>query len=259
MIRFVEQTVEPCRELRRHVDSYVLLAPEGELEGYVPWRILPEGCAHLILHVYGNGRRTELGFVGPRSVYADIDRSDRKYSLIVKFRPGGTAPFLDAPVRELTDRTVPIEDLWDEGAEIHDELAARTASSDLPGCWASLEAALLRRVHSALPIHPVANRAVRTIEEFGGRIQVRDLAEGLGVTDRHLRSVMTREVGLGPKRLARITRVTRTLRMAEADPGVGWAPLAASLGYCDQPHLIEDFQALLGESPEAFLARPNRE
>ena len=255
--------MEPCRELRRHVHSYVLLAPEGELKGYVPWRILPEGCAHLILHVYRNGRRPQFGFVGPRSVYADIDRSDRRYSLIVKFRPGGTAPFLGTPLNQFTDLTVPIEDLWNsEGAELRDELVARSQDSDLSGPWASLEAALLRRMHgvpTAHPIHPLAKTAVRNIEESGGRVQVRDLAQDLGVTERHLRSVLAREVGLGPKRLARITRVTRTLRMAEADPGLGWAPLAASAGYCDQPHLIEDFQTLLGESPETFLARPNRE
>ena len=85
------------------------------------------------------------------------------------------------------------------------------------------------------------------------------MAKGVGITERYLRKLMIRHTGLGPKRLARIFRVTRTVGQADKGWPFGWAGLAVANGYYDQAHMIDEFQELLGASPERFIHRKNRE
>ena len=88
---------------------------------------------------------------------------------------------------------------------------------------------------------------------------MRELSSTLGVSDRHLRSAFKRKIGLSPKRYTRIVRLTETIRLVEQGYAQGLAQLALTSGYYDQSHMIEEFHALVGESTEAFLSRPNRE
>ena len=125
-----------------------------------------------------------------------------------------------------------------------------------------IERALAAELSEARPARGLARRAVDLVDDAGGRGTVRGWASELGVTDRHLRNLLTHHVGLSPKRYARVTRANRTLRRAERRRRAGrldWAELAQESGYYDQSHLIDDFRELMGESPEAFLARENRE
>jgi AraC-like DNA-binding protein len=48
-------------------------------------------------------------------------------------------------------------------------------------------------------------------------------------------------------------RLQAVLRAAGRRPGTGWAGLAMECGYCDQSHLIRDFQQFAGQPPETLL------
>lgn len=66
-------------------------------------------------------------------------------------------------------------------------------------------------------------------------------------------------IGLSPKRYVMVNRVTNAVRRVDGGNVVSWSDLALSAGYFDQSHMIEEFNNLLGESPEAFINRANRE
>jgi len=65
-----------------------------------------------------------------------------------------------------------------------------------------------------------------------------------------------REVGLTPKRLARIYRFHAALRGLQATTTLDWAQLALDCGYYDQSHLSRDFREFTGRSPEEVLKIP---
>jgi AraC-like DNA-binding protein len=80
---------------------------------------------------------------------------------------------------------------------------------------------------------------------------VAETARALDVSERHLRTLFVRAVGLSPKQFARVDRVRRVVRRG----GRGeWARLAAELGYYDQSHLTREFRATMGVSPGAYVA-----
>jgi AraC-like DNA-binding protein len=92
----------------------------------------------------------------------------------------------------------------------------------------------------------------------GSHKSIARLARELGVGERTLRLLCNDEIGLAPKRVARVFRLYRSVRLALREGPGGWSRIAAISGYHDQPHLIRDFQALLGETPAKFLLRGGR-
>jgi AraC-like DNA-binding protein len=66
-----------------------------------------------------------------------------------------------------------------------------------------------------------------------------------------LRNLFAGEVGLSPKRFARIDRVRGVLASAGRRQ---WAQLANDTGYYDQAHMIAEFRAMMGVPPGAFVA-----
>lgn len=96
----------------------------------------------------------------------------------------------------------------------------------------------------------------------GGRMTVEDLARQSGWGDRHLRTLLRAETGLGPKAALRVIRFDRARRRLAAEVGAGrgcdLAGLAAACGYYDQAHLTREFDALAGCPPRRWASEELR-
>ena len=76
-------------------------------------------------------------------------------------------------------------------------------------------------------------------------------ARKLGVSERQLRNLFDRLVGVSPKQFARLQRV----RLVLTDVLRGdLAGLAARAGYFDQSHMTTEFRRLVGVPPGAYAA-----
>lgn len=89
----------------------------------------------------------------------------------------------------------------------------------------------------------------RRIVEADGRVEIRTLCEGAGVSYRQLLRRFQREVGLSPKELARIRRIRRACVEALERSG-NWAGIAVEAGYADQSHMGREFAGAFGWPPE---------
>jgi len=96
--------------------------------------------------------------------------------------------------------------------------------------------------------------AVRLIRARRGRVTVRWLAGQVNLSISQLERGFTRHVGVGPKLLARQTRVCALAAEATTPANPGRALLAAKYGYADQAHLAREFRELTGFTPSG-LAR----
>jgi AraC-like DNA-binding protein len=78
------------------------------------------------------------------------------------------------------------------------------------------------------------------------------LADEIGWSRSHLVSRFRREVGLSPKRFARVARFRSAFdRLATA---TSLATVAAECGYADQSHLTHEFREMAGETPSSYQA-----
>lgn len=119
----------------------------------------------------------------------------------------------------------------------------------------------LRQHRRPGPVRPELAHAWRLLERSGGRIGVARLAATVGLTERHLGTLFTREVGRSPKQVAlllRFQRASTTLADQAREGRVDLAGLAARCGYSDQSHLTRDFTRFAGLPPTGWLAEELR-
>ncbi|HEY4244550.1 MAG TPA: helix-turn-helix domain-containing protein [Kofleriaceae bacterium] len=157
---------------------------------------------------------------------------------------------LGVPAATLAGRVVPLDQLWGdaETRRLVDRLGStRTAIT----AAAILERAIETRA-------PAANanahaRLVLAAAERLAHANVTDVADELGVSERHLRRVFRDVTGVSPKAFARLARFHRALSAGRAAQRASWARIAVATGYYDQAHLIDEFRAIAGTTPRGLV------
>jgi AraC-like DNA-binding protein len=165
----------------------------------------------------------------------------------VSFALGAASCFLGVPVSVLRDDLVPLPDLWGRtGACLRERvLEAATPQAVL----AVMEEVLLSAVTGSGPDPAVIAAAA----ELARGTAVSEVADRVGLLPRTLRRRFTAQVGLTPKRFARIQRLKRVARDLDGQAEVDWATVAFRHGYADQPHLAGEFRELAGVTPTGYL------
>jgi len=209
-------------------------------------RVLPDGCADILWIgaappvVVGPATGPTLAALSPGTIVAGA-----------RFRPGRIAAWLPLAADELTDRLIPLADLWRDA----DALTARVLAADTPDARrAAIEAALLARAPQAgIPDPQVAAAIGWLARQPHGRVA--DLPTLIGLGERQLRRRFQVAVGYEPKRRARILRLQRLLALAARTPaGRGrLAALALAAGYADQAHMARECATLAGLAPGLLL------
>jgi AraC-like DNA-binding protein len=218
-----------------------------------PSRVLPDGCADVIVDLAGAPRAYVVGTMRRALVVPPAPRTD---IVSVRFHPGAALPFFGVPLSELVDRAAPLDALWGDAAA--SSLVDALASADPAARVARLQDVLLRRLAAARADHALATRATALMRHARGRVSVAEVACALGVGERRLERAFDDAVGLPPKQLARVLRFRAAVQALDRALAGGaaprWSALALDAGYADQPHLIREFRALAGLTPTAYVA-----
>ena len=180
-----------------------------------------------------------------------IDTRDHTAIVGVHFRPGGAARLLGVPPGELMDLHVALADVWGERAvELRERSCAARNTSER---FEILEQALLERLPDSPPAASAIATALRELDRPG--VAVSDVARRLQLSRRRFIEIFTRDVGMTPKRYARVRRFQHALSLASSSPSPAWARLALECGYYDQAHLCREWAELTGLSPSRWAAQ----
>ncbi|HEX6104958.1 MAG TPA: AraC family transcriptional regulator [Gemmatimonadales bacterium] len=171
----------------------------------------------------------------------------------VRLYPAAAWALLVHPLSELADVTADLDDLLGRGAaELGDRCHQAGAGRERVRqvlLW--LDGRLRRPDGSSRP-HPAVQRFTRCIAAAGGARPVRPLGAGSGLSETRLVTLFRQQVGVTPKRYARILRFDRALRLLSLE-GASLARVAAAAGYYDQPHMNAEFRDVAGLTPGEFL------
>ncbi|MFC0875628.1 helix-turn-helix domain-containing protein [Saccharicrinis sp. FJH2] len=91
-----------------------------------------------------------------------------------------------------------------------------------------------------------------------GNIKIQELAARYNLNERYLRRLFKERIGLSAKQLARIARISYMIRNLPVKTKPEWLSLVNECGYSDQAHLINDFKAVTGETPNTLFNRDRR-
>ncbi|HET9451206.1 MAG TPA: helix-turn-helix domain-containing protein, partial [Aggregicoccus sp.] len=168
----------------------------------------------------------------------------------------GARLFFGLPLSELAGSVVHWRDVVPRE---HRELAAHLAGlPDWDARLAQVERVVLERLAAArLRTAPIA-WAYERLERSGGRAPIAGLASELGYSAKHLITLFRDQVGLPPKRVARLLRFERLVAHLREGPLEPWGQLALRFGYADQAHLSREVRQFTGLPPRQALASLSR-
>jgi AraC-like DNA-binding protein len=185
---------------------------------------------------------------GPTSRASVIEFEQGRAHVSVTFALAAAACFITPPQQVTRDQQISLADLWGRtGANLRERLLEAATPRDALDL---MEAVLLEQVTGPLAPDPLVAAAAGGLS---AGVRVGKVAADLGVLPRTLRRRFTAQVGLSPKRFARVQRLQRVVRDLDGQVQVDWAAVAARHGYADQPHLVEEFRQLVGVTPTGYL------
>ncbi len=189
----------------------------------------------------------DLVVMGPRTQALYYRGEPGRSCVQLRLQPGVPPPLAGRRVREIADIAVPFADVGGLGHELG-RIAADPDPLLDPDAVRRLELAL----RDGLPAPSYSDLVRDAAQLLAGTEpeRVRSVARQLAISERHLRNLFERIVGISPRQYMRIDRVRTVLGMAQYDRLV---VVAQRAGYYDQSHMTTDFRRLMGVPPGAFL------
>jgi len=225
--------------------------------------VLPMGSMEMVINLHDDPLRIydkrdvneyeNLGgalVCGAHSDYFVIDTAQQELLMGVHFKPGGAFPFLNPPAGELRNLHVSLETLWGRAAPRMRERLLE-AGSHLAR-FRLLESILWEQAVLPLRRHPAVSFA---LDEFqrAPNSRIADVTDEVGLSQRRLIQVFSREVGLTPKLFCRVQRFQTALQLVEPQEHPEWSDVALTCGYFDQAHFSQEFREFTGFSPTTYL------
>jgi len=196
---------------------------------------------------------TEPILIGPHSRHMKVKCRGAMSALGVGFRPGALRQLLRRDMPELVDRiepSDPLELLADGGAGLFPKDASATD-------WANI---LEDRVRTFIErVRPAPPEPLSSAFEYASfadpNIAPGEFAEAHGVSLRTLERTVRRDFGLTPRT---VLRRARALDLASQLLGLADQTEEQEflLRYFDQSHVIREFQAFFGITPQRFRSSP---
>ncbi|ROP47838.1 AraC-like DNA-binding protein [Streptomyces sp. PanSC9] len=226
-------------------------------------RIVPHPAVTLLLDfgagspvIDGAGGRQQLGSVvagpGLGSAGAVLARGENVECVQVRLSPLVAGAMLGTSPAELDGVVVSLDDLWGRAASrIRERLGEVSAWQDR---FALTDALLARRQAAGPSVDPEVAWAWHRIVAGHGLARIDELAAEVGWSRKRLWSRFRSQIGLPPKRAAKLVRFDHAAHRLVA--GEGAARVAADAGYADQSHLHRDVVEFTGATPAAVAREP---
>jgi len=260
MIYAVYHPAPPLSHFVEHLWFFEGYDPDHKME-----RLLPDGAMDIVINLRSGTKRlyqrdnfdhaqsfSKSWISGKQTRYIVIEAGKESSMMGVHFRPCGAYPFLGFGLSELTDQVVALDSVW--GCGINSLREALLDTPDIATKFARLERFLAARFRGHPRSFRSVERALQLMMRSPHGMAIRDLADRIGITQKHLITQFDRYVGLKPKRCERIGKFQTVLARIEHQRQINWADIAISCGYCDQSHFIKEFKEFSGINPSRYLA-----
>ncbi len=169
----------------------------------------------------------------------------------LELTPLGAHRLFAMPMDELTNQAIELQHiLGREGSWLVDRLAA---TRDWRTRFDLLDAALLDRFGRGPDPAPEVGHAWQLLCRRAGSVPIARVAAEVGWSQKHLARRFAQQVGLTPKRYARVLRFQHAMRMLNHGSS-SLADISSACGLFDQAHLVREFRAMADLTPGQMLS-----
>lgn len=212
-------------------------------------RVVPDGCIDLLFcldetrpsaKVCGTVLQGKGILLHSNTVYFGV-RLSARLSLLLP----------DLPLKEVIDLQAPFEDTLIQYTDMCEKMAECAGFTDRIACF---ERDCLPLVTGDVRSSGMVDYCLTAMYRTSGSISIRDLAEGIGYSERYLRKKFEQSLGISPKQYNRIIRFQRALE-GIVRCGASLTDVAIERGYFDQAHFMKDFKLFSQLTPVQLRMR----
>jgi len=232
----------------------------------IPEPIIPDGCVEIVFNLADRFRRHYISgkletqpksiVVGQMKQAVLIEPLGKVQLFGIRFQSAGAFSYFRFDLDELANRVEALETVFGNGlVEMEERIAS---ASDFDERIAVTESLLKRSSGRPFTADERLSVAIDEIRKGRGQKRIKLIARDIGMSERNLERLFSRQIGLSPKQFSRTVRFQNVLRTFKTSSDRAFADAAYDFGYFDQSHLINDFQCFSGKSPAAFLDQTHR-
>lgn len=251
--------IAPTAALRPFVQWYWSIHSHGPIHTQRDEFMHPDGSSGLVFN-WGDVLQLDRGYyaqsvtldrVGTRSRRLKVAGCIEAFGIL--FRPAGAFSVFGVPMDELSETAV---------------LAAHLAPSQLIQLYEQLyqapsvlekvalsETWLRHQLQQRSALSPVIRPSLELITQMQGQLSIEQVANTVHVSTRQLQRLYQTQVGLSPKKFARMMRVRQARTALKQMSGYSAVDVAYTHGFYDQPHFVHEFKSVVGMTPGAYSRR----
>lgn len=250
--------IPPSSNLKKIVKWYWHISSRGPLHTTHDEFMHPDGSLGLVFN-WGDELELNHGRYPQSAVIDSVNAHSKQLRLAgnvemfgVLFYPGGAYPIFGVPISVLSESSLTTYRFRGSPlVQLHEQLYNQPT---FEGKAALMETWLIQRLQEPALLSPLIQPSLKLIQRFDGQIPIKRVAEEGNVTLRHLERLYKEQVGLSPKKIARLFRVRRA-RAALKQPELQASHITYTCGFFDQAHFIREFKAVVGMTPGLYRAR----
>lgn len=226
-------------------------------------RIVPNGLHELIFYfgdrpVSGDEQKPiddNAVLSGQLRRFYDIQVGGRLNLFAIVFKPHGLSAFMDVPMNELYDRTVPL------GCVVKNEVGGLEVRLFEAASFAEriqIAEHFLMQLLVKNDLNSNYQRiaaCVNLINQHNGLADVGMLASEACLSRKQFERVFSRTVGGTPKQFLKTVRFQRAVAEKAFDKTISLTELTYRSGYFDQSHMTNDFVRFTGLTPKQYFSQ----
>lgn len=218
--------------------------------------VVPNNCASAIFQIQTDSPWSGSKLVGPRKSIYRYELQGSGLMIGVRFEPGGLFDLTRKTSSQLVDSVANIDLLLGVSASEINRTVLSASS------FFEQVAILNHALKSVAPPKCSADyKIVKDIYQFilanESVLKVGDLLDFAETSERTIQRLFEKYIGFSPKHVIRVARFQAALKAMRGGVSIPWTDFAASLGYFDQSHFINDFRSITGVTPSDFAKQQN--
>ena len=240
--RLTEQTTQPQVRLEVATSNIVVVFNLGQ-----PFSITSPNSNS------DTSTKSDTFVAGLYDTYVTVKSEIFTSCIQMNFTPIGAGVFFGVPMHLLSNRSIEMTDIL--GAPLRDVIDRMHNTASWARRFDDLERFIIARMADVRS--PIAGTtwAYERIGAARGAIDIGDITRELGWSRKRLVQQFHEEIGLPPKKFARILRFQGVIRSLDGQSTADWADLAQQHGYYDQPHFNREFREFSGTTPTDYIRR----
>jgi len=252
----------PSPLLRPYIQSYWVIRRDNPLATEREEFLHPNGGMGLVFNLGDvfdyEGQRINAPYFmdGANTVSRTLHFYGKIDAIGIRFHVGGAYPFFAMPLHELMDNVLILNDIDRRDiCYIHEAIYEAPALHDK---IAIIESWLIGRMTHSDRVTQDVMHSLQLIQNDSGRVNIKAIADTIYLSQRQLERLFKIQVGITPKRYARLLRVDHARNLLKNTRTEFIADIGAASGFYDQSHFIREFKAVVGMTPGDYRLRSEK-